>query len=118
MNFTTQRICPASLAMTVFGRESEAFVPRSDNPVCLNLRCGLQAPPGWINVGGSWNARLVKSPRLQRLLSSFRLLPADNWKYRGARRSSSVEVYAQVLRDHDTEAIDNLEPVLFTLSGS
>jgi len=52
-------------------------VPRSDNPVRLNLGCGLQAPPGWINVDGSWNARLAKYPVLRRMLSSFRLLPAD-----------------------------------------
>ena len=52
-------------------------MPRSDNPVRLNLGCGLQAPLGWINVDGSWNARLAKYPRLRRMLSSFRLLPAD-----------------------------------------
>ncbi len=52
-------------------------MPRSDNPIRLNLGCGLQAPPGWINVDGSWNARLAKYPRLRRMLSSFRLLPPD-----------------------------------------
>jgi len=37
----------------------------------------LQVPPGWINVDGSWNARLAKHPLLRRTLSKFRLLPAD-----------------------------------------
>ena len=46
-------------------------------PIRLNLGCGLQAPPGWINVDGSWNARLAKYRLLRRTLSKFRLLPAD-----------------------------------------
>jgi len=65
------------LQLTAPGQEGEALVPRSDNPIRLNLGCGLQAPLGWINVDGSWNARLAKYRRLRRMLSSFRLLPAD-----------------------------------------
>jgi len=52
-------------------------VPRFKDPIRLNLGCGLQAPPGWINVDGSWNARLAKYPLLRRMLSKFRLLPTD-----------------------------------------
>jgi predicted SAM-dependent methyltransferase len=52
-------------------------VLRDKDPVRLNLGCGLQSPPGWINVDASWNARLAKYPLLRRALSRFRLLPAD-----------------------------------------
>src|SRR5947208_15203996 len=62
---------------TYTGRESEALVPPRNYPIRLNLGCGLQAPPGWINVDGSWNARLAKYPLLRRTLSALRLLPSD-----------------------------------------
>ncbi len=52
-------------------------MPPSKDPIRLNLGCGLQAPSGWINVDGSWNARLAKYPLLRRALFWFRLLPAD-----------------------------------------
>jgi len=41
----------------------------------LNLGCGLQTPPGWVNVDGSWNARLAKHPVLRRVLSLLHILP-------------------------------------------
>lgn len=44
-------------------------------PIRLNLGCGLLAPPGWVNVDGSWNARLAKHPFIRRTLSSLRILP-------------------------------------------
>ncbi|MGH9683811.1 MAG: class I SAM-dependent methyltransferase [Candidatus Acidiferrales bacterium] len=43
----------------------------------LNLGCGLQTADGWINVDGSWNARLAKHPRLRRLLASLHLMAKD-----------------------------------------
>jgi len=46
-------------------------------PVCLNLGCGLLTSPGWINVDGSWNARLAKHPFLRRTLSKVGVLPRD-----------------------------------------
>lgn len=44
-------------------------------PIRLNLGCGLLAPQGWVNVDGSWNARLAKYPFIRRMLSSLRVLP-------------------------------------------
>ena len=43
----------------------------------LNLGCGLKTPPGWVNVDGSWNARLAKYPLIRRTLSRLGLLPSD-----------------------------------------
>jgi SAM-dependent methyltransferase len=34
----------------------------------LHLGCGSSAPAGWINIDGSWNARLAKMPRVRRLM--------------------------------------------------
>jgi len=53
------------------------LVSRFKDPIRLNVGCGLQAPPGWTNIDGSWNARLAKSPKIRRMLSRLRLLPAD-----------------------------------------
>jgi SAM-dependent methyltransferase len=41
----------------------------------LHLGCGLVTPPDWLNVDGSWNARLGKYPRLRRALVTGRLIP-------------------------------------------
>lgn len=43
----------------------------------LNLGCGLLAAPGWINIDGSWNARLAKHPFLRRTLSKVGVLPRE-----------------------------------------
>jgi predicted SAM-dependent methyltransferase len=43
----------------------------------INLGCGLQAPDGWINVDGSWNARLAKHPRIRRLFSFLHFVAKD-----------------------------------------
>lgn len=55
-------------------------VPLSrQNTRCLvNLGCGLHAPEGWINVDGSWSARLAKYPKLKRSLNKFRVLPTGS----------------------------------------
>lgn len=49
---------------------------RTAEPIRLNLGCGLCAPSGWINVDGSWNARLAKYPAIRRLLSRLSLVPS------------------------------------------
>lgn len=50
---------------------------QSDNcHLRLNLGCGLRIHPSWINIDGSWNARLAKFPFLRKALSSLRILPA------------------------------------------
>lgn len=41
----------------------------------LHLGCGLITPPDWVNIDGSWNARLAQYPILQRVLTGLRLLP-------------------------------------------
>ena len=43
----------------------------------LNLGCGLQAPLGWVNVDGSWNARLARLPAIRKIFAAIRLLPPD-----------------------------------------
>jgi SAM-dependent methyltransferase len=43
----------------------------------LNLGCGLKAHPNWINVDGSWNARLARRPLLRKTLASLGLLQAE-----------------------------------------
>ena len=45
------------------------------SPRRLHLGCGTTAPAGWINLDGSWNARLAKHPRLRSVLKTLRLVP-------------------------------------------
>lgn len=57
--------------------ESGILASTAKELIKLNLGCGLQAPPGWINIDASWNARLAKQPLLRRLLHGLHLLPPD-----------------------------------------
>lgn len=50
-------------------------MPPDGRPIRLNLGCGLLTPQGWVNIDGSWNARLAKFPLIRRMISSLRLLP-------------------------------------------
>src|SRR5260221_7398704 len=43
----------------------------------LNLGCGLLTHPSWVNVDGSWNARLARHPILRRVLCSLGILPTE-----------------------------------------
>lgn len=43
--------------------------------VRLHLGCGLNVVPGWVNVDGSWNARLAKYPLARRALASLGVIP-------------------------------------------
>jgi SAM-dependent methyltransferase len=43
----------------------------------LHLGCGSIRPPGWVNVDGSWNARLAKLPGLRRVLVRLGAAPAS-----------------------------------------
>jgi len=45
----------------------------------VHLGCGLTTPAGWINVDGSWNARLAKHPCLRRALHALRILPGEKF---------------------------------------
>jgi predicted SAM-dependent methyltransferase len=50
---------------------------RAKGCLLLNLGCGLRTHPDWINVDGSWNARLAKHPFLRKALASLHLMSAD-----------------------------------------
>ena len=43
----------------------------------LHLGCGLNVVEGWLNVDGSWNARLAKYPRLRRALAAAHVIPRE-----------------------------------------
>jgi predicted SAM-dependent methyltransferase len=49
----------------------------SSRLIRLNLGCGLQAPQGWVNVDGSWNARLAKWPAFRKILASVGLIQRE-----------------------------------------
>lgn len=55
-----------------------------ENPLRLNLGCGPNAPAGWLNVDGSWNAWFAHHPQLRKILKTVRLINAANqgaqWK--------------------------------------
>jgi predicted SAM-dependent methyltransferase len=84
------------------------------NPLKLHLGCGLNVVEGWVNVDGSWNARLAKYPRVRRALAAARVIPAESAKvqWRGDLRildvrdplpfpaSSCDAVYASHLLEH------------------
>ncbi len=53
---------------------SQAKIPHKNR---LHLGCGLTTPDGWINIDGSWNARLAKYPILRRVAHSLHLVPPD-----------------------------------------
>ena len=42
----------------------------------LHLGCGLNTPDGWINLDGSWNARLAKYSTLRKLAGTLHLVSA------------------------------------------
>ena len=80
----------------------------------LHLGCGLNTPDGWLNVDGSWNARLARYTNLRRLLRALRLVPKDvlNTPWSGKiyfhdlrkplpfSKSSFTVVYASHLLEH------------------
>ena len=49
----------------------------SSDLIRVHLGCGLITPPGWVNVDGSWNARLAKYPILRRMLHLLRVTSSD-----------------------------------------
>ena len=45
------------------------------NSVFVNLGCGLHTPAGWVNVDGSWSARLAKMPRVKGIMRRLNVFP-------------------------------------------
>jgi predicted SAM-dependent methyltransferase len=45
--------------------------------VWLNLGCGLCTHPDWVNIDGSWNARLARHPLLRKTLCSLHILTPE-----------------------------------------
>lgn len=48
----------------------------------LHLGCGSSTPPGWVNIDGSWNARVAKFPRIRSLLRHARVLTQSQYDTR------------------------------------
>ncbi|MGP1346956.1 MAG: class I SAM-dependent methyltransferase [Phycisphaerales bacterium] len=58
----------------------------------LHLGCGLVTPDGWINVDGSWNARLAKWPFVRKALAGVGIISKDH----AERQWSQTIVYHDV----------------------
>jgi SAM-dependent methyltransferase len=56
------------------------------HPRRLNLGCGLTAPTGWINLDGSWNARLAFLPWLRLALGRCGVIPSFSASTAWSRR--------------------------------
>lgn len=58
----------------------------------LHLGCGLNVVEGWLNIDGSWNARLAKYPRVRRALAAAHVIPREAAKvqWRGDLRILDV----------------------------
>src|SRR5438105_11819971 len=61
-------------------------LPIGVDVVNVNLGCGPNAPPGWVNVDGSWNAWLSNHPLLRKTVRMLRILgkhhPGSQWSVR------------------------------------
>lgn len=56
---------------------TSAPVTKVKSDAKLHLGCGTITPDGWINVDGSWNARLAKHPLLRKMLAAASILSRD-----------------------------------------
>jgi SAM-dependent methyltransferase len=50
-------------------------LPTAKTPMRLHIGCGTMTPDGWINLDGSWNARLANHGIARRIAKIFKLLP-------------------------------------------
>jgi hypothetical protein len=50
---------------------------RQEGTLRLHLGCGTHIVPGWVNIDGSWNARLAAHPLLRRMVAGLGLIPRE-----------------------------------------
>ncbi len=50
-------------------------LPAAGTPMKIHIGCGTVTPDGWINLDGSWNARLANHKIARRIVKNFKLLP-------------------------------------------
>ena len=58
-------------------RATEAARKAAERHTKLHLGCGLIAPASWLNVDGSWNARIQRHPRARKALNKLGVLPRN-----------------------------------------
>ena len=46
----------------------------------LHLGCGLNTPADWLNVDGSWNAKVAKYPLIKRIIRRVGLIPVEQFE--------------------------------------
>lgn len=69
-------------------RNQRVRLRRTDQPVKVNLGCGMSVMPGWINVDGSLNALIAAAPRwLHRAV----------YRFTGSHEFYSQETYCEIL---------------------
>jgi SAM-dependent methyltransferase len=51
------------------------LTPAAKTPMKLHIGCGTVTPDGWINMDGSWNARLANHSLVRRIANACWLLP-------------------------------------------
>jgi SAM-dependent methyltransferase len=55
--------------------ENDHPLPAAKTSMKLHIGCGTVTPEGWINLDGSWNARLANHSLGRRIARTFRLIP-------------------------------------------
>jgi SAM-dependent methyltransferase len=91
------------------GRSPAAAAPVPDGPM-LNVGSGPAAAAGWINMDGSWQARLARHPWAARIVTAVLGVEVGHWpaavRYRNVKRGlgygegSVAVVYASHLIEH------------------
>lgn len=108
--------------MTLMTKSKEVPAPTGAGPrearmpetgLRLNLGCGPNAPDGWVNVDGSWNAWFSHHPHLLHAVRFLRIVPAERgavWTARPVvhdirrplpfRSNTFVAIYASHVLEH------------------
>lgn len=81
-------------------------MPSENAPLRINLGCGLLTHPNWVNVDGSWNARLAKHPLLRKALTVLHVLPKEKEAVPWSRDIFIHDIRKPLpFRDNSAEAI-------------